>query len=171
MERWHWSSPDVLFTTDRFVHRQTFQKTYQNVLHTAVGGDKCFTCSIRSLSPWQNMSESLKWKRFHSVCSFSTGIPWDLGQGVLFPWRKSHKCIQEIWQLLYSGGWGMANQTPRAVKAVVLLCDSVRSKPSLLFKVTLPSHCPCLFTPWLPPCCHDRGQVKAGPEDKQNEFF
>lgn len=76
----HWSSQTVLFTTNRSVHRQTFgKKTYQNVLHTAVEGDKCFTYSIRSLSPLQSMSQSLKW---------STGILWDLGQGVLFLWRE-----------------------------------------------------------------------------------
>lgn len=61
----------------------------------------------------------------------------------------------------------MANQTPCAVKVVVLLYASLRSKLVELFKKS-----PSLasFTPWLSSYCHDRGQVRAGPEDKQNEY-
>jgi len=139
---------------------------------TQIGGDKCFTYDTRSLSLLQSIVSSFKAQKT-SVCSSSTGILWDLGQGILFLWRKSQSISIRLVICYIQKDEGWLIQTSRAVKIEVLLYDSWRSPNILLLlkKATYPPTVPTHLAPLLPSCCHEVVQVKADHEDKQNEYF
>lgn len=66
------------------------------MFYTLQRGVIMFHMQHKKLKPSAQHVSIIKVKRFCSVCSISTGVLWDLGQGVLFLWRKSLKLSSRL---------------------------------------------------------------------------